>query len=107
MNESKKNELASLLLSKDKELRNLAVSYIKSIYKGTFAVECLVDFDKYNHYKVCSIVVSSDSDVAIPNLLSWISTKPEFFTIQSILDLINLIIENNNEHRQNKGIATI
>ena len=95
MNESKKNELATLLLSEDKELRNLAVSYIKSIYKGTFAVECLVDFDKYNHYKVCSIVVSSDSDVAIPNLLSWISTKPEFFTIQSILDLINLIIENN------------
>ena len=95
MNESKKNELATLLLSEDKELRNLAASYIKSIYKGTFAVECLVDFDKYNHYKVCSIVVSSDSDVAIPNLLSWISTKPEFFTIQSILDLINLIIENN------------
>ena len=95
MNESKKNELASLLLSEDKELRNLAVSYIKSIYKGTFAVECLVDFDKYHHYKVCSIIVSSDSDVAVPNLLSWISTKPEFFTIQSILDLINLIIENN------------
>ena len=95
MNESKKNELASLLLSEDKELRNLAANYIKSIYKGTFAVECLVDFDKYHHYKVCSIVVSSDSDVAIPNLLSWISTKPEFFTIQSILDLINLIIENN------------
>ena len=95
MNESKKIELASLLLSEDKELRNLAVNYIKSIYKGTFAVECLVDFDKYNHYKVCSIVVSSDSDVAIPNLLSWISTKPEFFTIQSILDLINLITENN------------
>ena len=95
MNELKKNELASLLLSEDKELRNLAVSYIKSIYKGTFAVECLVDFDKYHHYKVCSIVVSSDSDVAIPNLLSWISAKPEFFTIQSILDLINLITENN------------
>ena len=95
MNESKKNELASLLLSEDKELRNLAVSYIKSIYKGTFAVEYLVDFNKYHHYKVCSIVVSSDSDVSIPNLLSWINTKPEFFTIQSILDLINLIIENN------------
>ena len=95
MNESKKIELAALLLSEDKELRNLAASYIKSIYKGTFAVECLVDFDKYHHYKVCSIVVSSDSDVAIPNLLSWISTKPEFFTIQSILDLINLITENN------------
>ena len=95
MNESKKNELAALLLSEDKELRNLAANYIKSIYKGTFAVECLVDFDKYHHYKVCSIVISSDSDVAIPNLLSWISTKPEFFSIQSILDLINLIIDNN------------
>ena len=95
MNESEKIELASLLLSEDKELRNLAVSYIKSIYKGTFAVECLVNFDKCHHYKVYSIVVSSDSDVSIPNLLSWINTKPEFFTTQAILDLINLIIENN------------
>ena len=62
MNELEKIKLAALLLSEDKELRNLAANYIKSIYKGTFAVECLVNFDKCHHYKVYSIVVSSDSE---------------------------------------------
>ena len=40
MNELEKNELASLLLSEDKEIRILAVNYLKSICKETFTVRC-------------------------------------------------------------------
>lgn len=95
MEESKKNELASLLLSEDKELRSLGINYLKSIYKETFTVHCFWDFDKNNSYKIYSIVSTSNSSFDILTLLSWISEHPEFLTTQAILDLINLIIENN------------
>lgn len=95
MDEAKKNELASLLLSKDKEIRNLAINYLKSICKETFTIRCFWDFDKNNSYKIYSIVSTFNSSFDILTLLSWISEQPEFFTIQAVLDLINLIIENN------------
>lgn len=95
MDEAKKNELASLLLSNDKEIRNLAINYLTSINKGTFTVYCFWDFDKNNSYKVYSIVSYSNSAFTIYDLLAWISEQPEFFTTQAVLDLINLIIENN------------
>ena len=95
MDEAKKIELASLLLSEDKELRNLAINYLKSICKETFTVRCFWDFDKNNSYKIYSIVSTSNSSFDILTLLSWISEQPEFFTTQAVLDLINLIIENN------------
>ena len=95
MNDSKKNELASLLLSEDEELRNLAINYLKSICKEIFTVYCSWDFDKNNSYKIHSIVSFSNSSFDILTLLSWISEQPEFFTAQAVLDLINLIIENN------------
>ena len=95
MKELKKNELASLLLSEDNELRNLAINYLKSICKETFTVRCLWNFDKNNSYKIYSIVSTSNSSFDILTLLAWISEQPEFFTTQAVLDLINLIIENN------------
>ena len=95
MNELEKNELAALLLSKDKEIRILAINYLTSINKGTFTVYCFWDFDKNNSYKIYSIVSYSNSTFTIFDLLSWIIEQLEFFTIQAILDLINLIIENN------------
>lgn len=95
MSELEKIELASLLLSKDKEIRNLSINYLKSICKGTFTVRCFWDFDKNNSYKIYSIVSYSNSSFDILTLLSWISEQPEFFTTQAVLDLINLIIENN------------
>ena len=95
MSELEKNELASLLLSKDKEIRNLAINYIRSIYKEAFTVRCFWDFDKNNSYKIYSIVSYSTYSFTILTLLSWISEQPEFFTTQAVLDLINLIIENN------------
>ena len=95
MDEAKKNELASLLLSNDKEIRNLAINYIRSICKETFTIRCFWNFDKNNSYKIYSIISSSNSSFDILTLLSWISEQPEFFTTQAVLDLINLIIENN------------
>ena len=98
MNESKKNELASLLLSKDKEIRNLAVNYIKSINKKNFAVYCSWNVDIDNHYKMVSIGISSSSPYSSDNifdLLIAIYKYPNCFSIQAVLDLINLIIENN------------
>lgn len=95
MSELEKNELASLLLSEDKEIRDLAINYIRSIYKENFTVRCFWDFDKNNSYKIYSIVSYSNSSFDILTLLSWISEQLEFFTTQAVLDLINLIIENN------------
>ena len=95
MNELEKNQLASLLLSEDKEIRILAINYLTSINKGIFTVYCFWDFDKNNSYKIYSIVSYSNSSFDILTLLSWIGEQPEFFTIQAVLDLINLIIENN------------
>ena len=95
MNESKKIELASLLLSEDKELRKLAVNYIRSIYKNNFALRCSWDFDINDSYKVVSIVAACDNYENVLTLLFWIIENPEDFTTQSILDLINLIIDNN------------
>ena len=95
MDELEKIELASLLLSEDKEIRILAINYLTSINKSTFTVYWFWDFDKNNSYKIYSIVSFSNSSFDILTLLSWISEQPEFFTTQAVLDLINLIIENN------------
>ena len=95
MSELEKTELVSLLLSEDKEIRNLAVNYLISINKDTFTVYCFWNFDKNNSYKIYSIVSYSNSTFTIYDLLSWIIEQPEFFTTQAVLDLINLIIENN------------
>ena len=98
MNESKKIELASLLLSKDKEIRILAINYIKSICKKNCAVRVLWDFDTDNRYKMLSIIPSPNSPYSsdnIFNLLVTIYKDPKYFSTQSILNLINLIIENN------------
>ncbi len=98
MNGSKKNELAFLLLSEDKEIRMLAINYIKSINKKNFAVDCSWDIDINNHYKIVSIVTSSNSSYSSYNifdLLIAIYKYPKCFSTQAVLDLINLIIENN------------
>ena len=103
MNESKKNELASLLLSEDKELRNLAASYIKSICKKNCAVRCSWDFDTDDRYKILSIIASPNSPHSsdnIFNLLITIYKCPKHFSIQAILDLINLIIDNNENKKE-------
>ena len=95
MNKSKKIELASLLLSDDKEIRILAINYIKSKYKNNFALRCSWDFDINDSYKVVSIGAVCESYENVLTLLFWIKENPEDFTTQAILDLINLIIENN------------
>ena len=98
MNESKKNELASLLLSEDKEIRILAINYIKSICKKNCAVRALWDFDTDDRYKILSIIASPNSPHSSDNIFDLLITIykcPKHFSIQAILDLINLIIENN------------
>ena len=98
MNESKKIDLASLLLSEDKEIRILAINYIKSICKKNCAVCVLWDFDTDDRYKMLSIIASPNFSYSSDNifdLLITIYAHPEYFSIQAILDLINLIIENN------------
>ena len=95
MSELEKIELASLLLSEDKEIRNLAVNYIKFKYKNNFALRCSWDFDINDSYKVVSIVAVCESYKNVLTLLFWIKENPEDFTTQAVLDLINLIIENN------------
>ena len=98
MNESKKIELASLLLSEDKEIRILAINYIRSICKKNCAVRVLWDFDTDDRYKILSIIPSPNSPYSsdtIFSLLISIYNYPDPFSTQAILDLINLIIENN------------
>ena len=98
MNESKKIELASLLLSEDKEIRILAINYIKSICKKNCAVRALWDFDADDRYKILSIIASPNSPHSSDNIFDLLITIykcPKHFSIQAILDLINLIIENN------------
>ena len=97
MKELKKIELASLLLSEDKEIRILAINYIKSICKKNWAVRVLWDFDTDNRYKILSIIPSPNSPYSsdtIFSLLISIYNYLEPFSVQAILDLINLIIEN-------------
>ena len=95
MNKSKKIDLASLLLSEDKEIRILAINYIRSICKKNCAVRALWDFDIDGFYKIISIVNIPESYGNILTLLLSVREHPENFTAQAILDLINLIIENN------------
>ena len=98
MDEAKKNELASLLLSNDKEIRNLAINYIRSICKKNCAVRVLWDFDTDDRYKMLSSIPSPNSPYSadtIFSLLISIYKYPDSFSTQAVLDLINLIIENN------------
>ena len=98
MNKSKNIELASLLLSEDKELRILAINYIRSICKKNCAVRVLWDFDTDDRYKMLSIITSPNSPYSsdtIFSLLISIYKYPDSFSIQAILDLINIIIKNN------------
>ena len=98
MNESKKIELASLLLSEDKEIRILAINYIKSICKKNCAIRVLWDFDTDDRYKMLSIIASPNSPYSSDTIFSLfisIYKYPDSFSTQAILDLINLIIENN------------
>ena len=98
MNKSKKIELASLLLSEDKEIRILAINYIRSICKKNCAVRVLWHFETDDRYEVLSIITSPNSPYSsdtIFSLLISIYKYPDSFSIQAILDLINIIIENN------------
>lgn len=98
MSELEKIELAALLLSDDKEIRNLAVNYIKYICKKNCTVRALWDFDTDDRYKMLSIIPSPNSPYSsdtIFSLLISIYKYPDSFSIQAVLDLINLIIENN------------
>ena len=98
MKELKKIELASLLLSEDKEIRILAINYIKFICKKNCAVRALWDFDTDDRDKMLSIIASPNSPYSSDTIFSLfisIYKCPKHFSIQAILDLINLIIENN------------
>ena len=95
MNESKKIELASLLLSEDKEIRILAINYIKSICKKNCAVRALWDFDTDDRYKILSIIASPNSPYSSDNIFDLLITIykcPKHFSIQAILDLINYLL---------------
>ena len=70
MNELKKIELASLLLSEDKEIRILAINYIKSICKKNCTVRALWDFDTDDHYKMLSIIPSPNSPYSSDTIFS-------------------------------------
>ena len=98
MSELEKTKLVSLLLSEDKEIRILAINYLTSINKKDIIVRVLWDFDTNNRYKILSIVTSnsfSHFSVNILDTLIWLRTRPQSFSTQAILDLINIIIENN------------
>lgn len=105
-----KDKLITFLTSDDEELRNVGLEIIKNNFDCDFTIYGGVrQYDKQLAYSLQKYNISSYSrtEENAYTALKKSVEKRNFFRFYFTKNIIELIIEYNDEHRQNKGITTI
>ena len=107
-----KDKLITLLTSDDEEMRNIGLEIIKNNFELNFDF-----YQKVKHGFLFSYTLTKNNSgyFTIPakrNIYEVLKSEIAYFNIYKdskkyIEELVNIIIEYNNEYRQNKGITTI
>ena len=107
-----KDKLITFLTSDDEELRNVGLEIIKNNFELNFDFYQEVKYDFLFSY---TLTQNNSNYFTIPakqNIYEVLKSELAYFNMDnnsksSIEELVNIIIEYNNGHRQNKGITTI
>lgn len=105
-----KDKLITLLISDDEEIRKVGLGIIKNNFDCDFTIYGGVrQYDRQFIYSLQKDDMFSYSIIKenVYTALKRTVEREDPFQFYFTKNIIELIIEYNNEHRQNKGIATI
>ena len=107
-----KDKLINFLTSDDKEIRKVGLEIIKNNFELNFDFYQEVKYDFLFSYTLTQNNSSYFTVPAKQNIYEVLKSELAYFntdynSYKRIEELVNIIIEYNNEHRQNKGITTI
>lgn len=107
-----KDKLITFLTSDDEELRNVGLEIIKNNFELNFDFYHEVKYDFLFSYTLTQNNSSYFTVPAKQNIYEVLKSELAYFNTNTyskkhIEELVNIIIEYNNEHRQNKGTTTI
>ena len=107
-----KDKLITFLTSDDEELRKVGLEIIKNNFELNFDFYQEVKYDFLFSYTLTQNNSSYFTVPAKQNIYEVLKSELTYFntdynSYKRIEELVNIIIEYNNEHRQNKGITTI
>ena len=107
-----KDKLITFLTSDDEELRNIGLEIIKNNFELNFDFYHEVKYDFLFSYTLTQNNSSYFTVPAKQNIYEVLKSELAYFNMDNnskkrIEELVNIIIEYNNEHRQNKGTSTI
>ena len=107
-----KDKLITFLISEDEEIRKIGLGIIKNNFELNFDF-----YQKVKHGFLFSYTLTKNNSsyITIPvkrNIYEVLKSELAYFSIYKnskkyIEELVNIIIEYNNEYRQNKGTTTI
>ena len=107
-----KDKLLNFLTSDDEEIRNIGLEIIKNNFELNFDFYKGIDLSFVISYSLTADNFEYTVIVKKKNIYEVLESEIYYFSIWNnsksrIEELINIIIEYNNEYRQNKGITTI
>ena len=107
-----KDKLIAFLTSDDEELRNIGLEIIKNNFELNFDFYQKVKYDFLFSYTLTENDSNYFTIPAKQNIYEVLKSELAYFSIYKnskkyIEELVNIIIEYNNEYRQNKRINTI
>ena len=107
-----KDKLITFLTSEDEELRNIGLEIIKNNFELNFDFYKGIDLSFVISYSLTADNFEYTVIAKKKNIYEVLESEVHYFSIwknskSRIKELVNIIIEYNNGHRQNKGNATI
>lgn len=107
-----KDKLINFLTSDDEEIRNVGLEIIKNNFELNFYFYKGIDINFIISYSLTADNFEYTAIAKKKNIREVLESEIHYFSIWNnsksrIEELVNIIIEYNNEYRQNKGITTI
>ena len=107
-----KDELITFLTSDDEEIRNIGLEIIKNNFELNFDFYKGINLNFVVSYGLTADNFEYTAIAKKKNIYEVLESEIHYFSIWNnsksrIEQLVNIIIEYNNEYRQNKGITTI
>ena len=107
-----KDKLISFLTSNDEEVRNVGLEIIKNNFELNFDFYKGIDLNFVVSYSLTADNFEYTAIAKKKNIYEVLESEIHYFSIWNnsksrIEELVNIIIEYNDKHRQNKRIATI
>lgn len=107
-----KDKLITFLTSDDEEIRKVGLEIIKNNFELNFYFYKGIDLNFVISYSLTADNFEYTAIAKKKNIYEVLESEIHYFSIWNnsksrIEELVNIIIEYNNGHRQNKGITTI